>query len=209
MSKVRYAGDKEVRLMFVQVIKGKVKDEAGLRKQFDRWAEEIRPGAEGFLGSTSGVAKDGTWITLARFESQDAARRNSDRPEQGKWWSETEQYLDNVTFGDCTEVDEMLGGGSNDAGFVQVMQGRAKDVEKLRAMGREMEPELKKMRPDVIGGIVAWHGQGGGFTQAMYFESESAAREGEKNMGSDAAPREWADMFEDMSYIDLSDPWLL
>jgi hypothetical protein len=195
--------------MFVQVIKGRVKDEAGLRKQFERWAEEVRPGAVGFLGSTSGVAKDGTWITLARFESEQAARRNSDRPEQGTWWGETEQYLGNVTFNDCSEADEILGGGSNDAGFVQVMQGRTRDVEKLRSMGREMEPELRKMRPDVIGGIVAWHGDGGGFTQAMYFQSESAAREGESNMASDGPPREWSELLEDMSYIDLADPWVL
>ena len=195
--------------MFVQLIQGKVKDEAGLRKQQDRWNEEIRPGAQGFLGATSGVAKDGTWITLARFESEEAARRNSDRPEQGKWWSETEQYLSDVTFHDCTMVDEMMGGGSNEAGFVQVMQGRAKDPEKLRSMGREMEPDMKKMRPDVLGGIVAWHGDGNDFTQTMYFQSESRAREEEAKMSGDGPPPEWAQEMEITNYIDLSDPWLV
>jgi hypothetical protein len=194
--------------MFAQVIKGKAKDEAGLRKQSERWIEEVKPGVVGFLGATTGVAKDGTWFTVARFESEDAARQSSDRPEQGKWWSETEQYLSDVTFHDCSEVDEILGGGSNDAGFVQAMQGRTKDVEKLRSMGREMEPEMKKMRPDVIGGIVAWHGDGG-FTQVMYFESETAARQGESNMSSEGPPQEWTELLEDMSYIDLSDPWLV
>ena len=195
--------------MFVQIIQGKVKDEAGLRKQQDRWNEEIRPGAQGFLGATSGVAKDGTWITLARFESEEAARRNSDRPEQGMWWSETQQYLSDVTFHDCTMVDEMMGGGSNEAGFVQVMQGRAKDPEKLRSMGREMEPDMKKMRPDVLGGIVAWHGDGKDFTQTMYFQSESRAREEEAKMSGDGPPPEWAQEMEITNYIDLSDPWLV
>jgi hypothetical protein len=194
--------------MFVQIIKGKVKDEAGLHKQLDRWAEEVRPGAEGFLGSTTGVSKDGTLFTSARFESEEAARRNSDRPEQGKWWSETEQYLSDVTFYDCSEVDEMLDGGSNDAGFVQVMEGKATDVEKLRSMGREMEPELRKMRPDVMGGIVAWHGDGE-FTQVVYFESEAAARAGESNTSNEGPPQEWLDLLGDVSYIDLSDPWLI
>jgi hypothetical protein len=195
--------------MFAQVIKGKAKDEPGLRKQFDSWAQDVRPGTEGFLGCTTGISGDGTWITVARFESEEAARRASDRPEQSKWWAETEQYLDDVTFKDCTEVDEILGGGSNDAGFVQVMQGRAKDVEKLRSMGREMEPELRKMRPDVIGGIAAWHGEGGEFTQVMYFESEAAARAAESNMSNEGPPQEWSELFEDMSYIDLSDPWMV
>jgi hypothetical protein len=195
--------------MFVQVIRGKAKDEAGLRKQQDRWNDELRPGAKGFLGATSGVAKDGTWITLARFESEEAARRNSDRPEQGKWWSETEQYLSDVTFQDCSTVDEILGGGSDNAGFVQVMQGRAKDPEKLRSMGREMEPDMQKMRPDVLGGIVAWHGDGKDFTQTMYFESESRAREEESKMDSDGPPPEWAELMDITSYIDLSDPILV
>lgn len=195
--------------MFAQVIKGRSKDETALRRQFDRWAEEVRPGAEGFLGCTTGISKDGTWVTVARFESEEAARRASDRPEQGKWWEETEQYLDDVTFNDCAEVDEVLGGGSNDAGFVQVMQGRATDVEKIRSMGREMEPELRKMRPDVIGGIAAWHGDGGEFTQVMYFESEAAAREGESSTANEGPPEDWLELFEDMRYIDLSDPWLL
>ena len=193
--------------MFVQVIKGKVKDEAGLRKQFDRWVEEVRPGAEGFLGSTTGISKDGSFFTAARFESEDAARRSSERPEQGTWWSETEQYLSDVTFKDCTDVDQILDGGSNDAGFVQVMEGQSPDVERLRTLGREMEPEMKKMRPDIIGGIAAWHGDGGGFTQVMYFESEATARAAESEMSNDGPPPEFAELMGPVSYIDLSDPW--
>lgn len=195
--------------MFVQIIKGKAKDEGALRKQFDGWVEEVRPGAEGFLGCTTGISKDGTWFTSARFESEEAARRASDRPEQGKWWEETEQYLEDVTFNDCSEVDEMLGGGSNDAGFVQVMQGETKDVAKLRSMGREMEPELRKMRPDVLGGIVAWHGDGGAFTQVIYFTSEAEARANESNPENEGPPSEFTELMGDITYIDLSDPWLL
>lgn len=194
--------------MFVQVIKGKARDEAGLRKQFERWGEELKPGAEGFLGSTGGIAGDGTFITVARFDSEEAARRSSDRPEQGKWWAETEPFLEDVTFTDCTEVDEMLGGGSDDAGFVQVMQGRVTDVEKARSMGREMEPELRKARPDVLGAIAAWHGDGG-FTQVIYFESEAAAREGESSSADQGPPEEFQELWQDVSYIDLSEPLIL
>ena len=63
--------------MFVQVIEGKVSDRAALRRQLDRWNDELRPGATGFLGSTSGVTDDGVGFTIARFESAAAATANS------------------------------------------------------------------------------------------------------------------------------------
>ncbi len=66
--------------MFVQVITAKVVDREGLSRQLDRWERELRPGAEGFLGSTSGATDEGRFIALVRFESEEAAQRNSDRP---------------------------------------------------------------------------------------------------------------------------------
>ncbi len=70
-------------IMFVQVITARTSDAAQVRAALDRWNEELAPGAEGWLGSTSGVTEDGRLVALARFESEEAAQRNSDRPEQG------------------------------------------------------------------------------------------------------------------------------
>ncbi|MGE5763508.1 MAG: hypothetical protein ACM3ZF_06425, partial [Mycobacterium leprae] len=64
-----------------------------MRAAFERWVEELAPGAAGWLGSTAGVTDDGRFIGLARFESEQAARRNSDRPEQGRWWAETSKLF--------------------------------------------------------------------------------------------------------------------
>ena len=75
--------------MFIQVIQGKTNDKAGLLRQNERWEQELAPAAKGYLGMTGGVADDGTAIFLARFESEQAAEANSDRPEQGAWWNET------------------------------------------------------------------------------------------------------------------------
>src|SRR5680860_374072 len=77
--------------MFVQVFEGRVADRDGLHRQMDRWMSELRPGATGFLGSTVGVTGDGYGIAFARFESAAAAKANSERSEQGRWWSETEK----------------------------------------------------------------------------------------------------------------------
>ena len=68
--------------MFVQVIQGPVSDATAARAQFEKWMTELAPGAIGWLGSTAGVTDDGTLVALARFESEEAARQNSDRPEQ-------------------------------------------------------------------------------------------------------------------------------
>lgn len=195
--------------MFAQVIKGKAKDAEALKTQLQKWADSVKQGAEGFLGSTAGVAADGTFIVVARFESEDAARKNSDRDEQGQWWAETEALIENPTFQDCTEVDEILSGGSNDAGFVQVMQGGVGDKEKVRELGRELEPQLRQNRPDVLGGIVAWHGGGNEFTQVTYFTSEQEAREREANPENQGPPEEWQNLFSEIEYIDLSDPILI
>jgi hypothetical protein len=197
--------------MFVQVIQGRVRDAEQLRGRLDRWMADLSSNAEGWLGSTSGVTADGIGIALARFESADAARRNSDRPEQGQWWAETAQVFDgDVTFHDCSDVREFGQGGSNDAGFVQIIQGRYTDLEKgLELMQRSEEP-LRELRPDVIGGLLCLHGDGG-FTQAVYFTSEAEARAGEQQQPPpevQAMLEEEAGITTDLAYFDLTDPWL-
>ena len=39
--------------MLVQVIEGKLTDADLLSRQLERWRKEIKPGAKGYLGSTS------------------------------------------------------------------------------------------------------------------------------------------------------------
>jgi hypothetical protein len=192
--------------MFVQVIEGKAKDAAAVQERLNGWKSELAPNAVGYLGSTGGVAEDGTFIAAARFESKEAAQKNSERPEQGAWWDGMSKNLEDVKFYDCEEVDVWGGGGSDEAGFVQVIQAYANDKEKLREVGRQMdEGEDMPDRPDVLGGFVAW-GPDDGFSQFIYFTSEAEAREGEKKGGP---PPEFESLIRDPRFIDLKDPWLL
>jgi hypothetical protein len=198
--------------MFVQVIQAKVKDAAGLQKQWEMWEQELKPGAEGFLGSTAGVTADGEFIALARFENEEAARANSDRPEQSAWWEETSQYLEDPMFHDCPLVDVMLEGGSDDAGFVQVIQGKVTDVEKARELDRSTQAQMSDLRPDVIGGIVAWHPENGRFTNSIYFTSEAEARAKEKETSSSPEFEEFMKEWQAISdgepkYLDITEPW--
>lgn len=200
--------------MFAQIVQGRVKDAAGMKKQFERWVEDVKPGAKGFLGSTGGITANGEFITIARFESEEAARANSDRPEQGAWWEETSQYLEDPMFHDCREVDVFGNGGSDDAGFVQVIQGKTKDVAKSRELDQRMEPQMRDIRPDVIGGVNAWHPENGRFTTFIYFTSEAEARAKEKDMERDERSGEFMREMEALSdgepkFLDITEPWMV
>lgn len=197
--------------MFIQVITAKVVDEEALWRQIDRWQSEVRPGAEGFLGATSGITDDGRMIAIVRFESEEAARRNSERPEQGAWWAETEKTLEDPTFKDSVEVDVMGAGGSDEAGFVQVMRGHITDpakMEGLRSRMKEFEAALSRMRPDVIGDVTAIHGDGT-FTDTVYFRTEAEARANEANEmpeEMEAMFAEWMSAATIDEYLDLKQP---
>ena len=163
--------------MFVQIIQGQVSDAAEVHDALDRWAAELAPGATGWLGSTAGVTDDGRLIAIARFESEAAARRNSDRPEQDQWWAQTSKlFTSDATFLESTDVDEDLVGDPNTAGFVQVIQGRSTDPARARELMSENPAPWAAFRPDILGSLGAGH-DGGAYTAVMYFTSEAAARE--------------------------------
>lgn len=198
--------------MFVQVIQGPVGDREGLRRQLDRWRHELMRGASGYLGSTFGITTDGEAIGIARFETADAARRNSERPEQGAWWAETEKCFSGaVSFHDSSNVDQYLKGGSDDAGFVQVMQGRVTDESRLRKLEKESISQMEKLRPDLIGSIRAIYGNNE-FTDVAYFTSEAEARQGEARAVPEevqAMMQQWQEVAQVQRWYDLTEPWFV
>lgn len=198
--------------MFVQVIEGRVADPQRLRAAFDRWTRELAPRAAGWLGSTGGVTGDGRFIALARFESEEAARRNSQRPEQDRWWTETsELFTGQVTFRDSTDVTVDVNGDPDEAGFVQVMRGRGSDPDRARELMAQDADKWAAFRPEILGSVAVGH-DGGAYTMAMYFTSEAAAREGERKQ----PPPELVAQMEEMGkltigepeFFDLKEPWL-
>lgn len=197
--------------MFVQIIKAKATDPDGLRRQFDHWGERLRPGAVGFLGSTSGATTDGEFVAVVRFESEEAARRNSDRTEQGEWWEATAACLENVTFADTSDVTTWGRGGSDDAGFVQVIEGQVSDRARFEEIQKEFDATVAEVRPEVIGGTLAWQA-GSRLTLTAYFTSVAEARAGEaKEPPPDqkALDEEWHSLLSDVRYYDLTEPIIL
>ncbi|HET6964550.1 MAG TPA: hypothetical protein VFH58_07225 [Acidimicrobiales bacterium] len=196
--------------MFAQIIEGRTRDAEGLRRQGERWQVELRPGAKGFLGVTSGVTSDGRAVTIARFASEADAKANSDRPEQGAWWAETAKYYDgDVTFTESNDIQQILGGGSDEAGFVQVMKIRGVDRGRIEAVDREL-PRFSSLRPDLLGVVRLWTGPTS-CIDVNYFASEAEARAGEaKPLPADLQPlmAEFQELTRDTEFLDLVEPQL-
>jgi hypothetical protein len=197
--------------MFVQVFQGKAKDANGWMQAMQMWERDLRPKAVGFLGGTGGITDDGRIISMARFESAEAAAQNSSLPGQAEWFEKASAAIDGeLTFHDCREVDTLYDGGSDAAGFVQIMQMRVKDPKAMRAGMADMAKELHEARPDLLGAVMAWHADGHTVTQASYFTSEEDARINEKAMSDDPTFQEWASNLEgDVTFFDLTSPQLI
>jgi hypothetical protein len=199
--------------MFIQVIQGQVSDAGQVKERMDRWVEELSSDATGWLGSTAGVTDEGRFIALARFESADAARRNSERAEQDRWWTETsELFTGEVTFRDSEDLVVDLVGDPDTAGFVQIIQGRGSDPARTKQLiTQDAGSRWADFRPDILGSIAVLQPDGE-YTTALYFTSEAEAREGERKQ----PPPELAAVMEEMNsltmgeptFFDLRSPWL-
>ena len=165
--------------MFVQVIEGTTSDPAALIEHGDRWQRDVRPGAIGYLGLTAGVTADGRAVAIVRFEDEASARANAARPEQTAWFEGMAKLYDGEpSFTESSDVTEWMGGGSNDAGFVQVMKSTGVDRVQVEKMDAAFEP-FADQRPDLLGGLRIWTGPDSCIDVA-YFTTEEEAREGSR-----------------------------
>ncbi|MGY1730463.1 hypothetical protein ACI798_02995 [Geodermatophilus sp. SYSU D01045] len=199
--------------MFVQVIQGRTTDTDAVYTAIEEWVTQLSPGADGWLGSTTGVTDDGWLVAVARFESAEAARRNSDRPEQGRWWDGVRRLFDGEpTFLDSEDVVVDVFGDPDRAGFVQVIQGQTTDVQRAKELVRQVPRErLAEFRPEILATVMVTQ-EDGRWVQVAYFTSEDEAREGERR----EPPAEWREVMEELvrlakeppEYLDLRGPLL-
>ncbi len=199
--------------MFVQIIEGQVDDPSTIQAALDRWVSDLAGGSIGWLGSTAGVTDDGTFLIVARFEDEESARENSDRPEQDQWWSETSRlFRGEPSFTESNEVETDLMGDPDQAGFVQIIRGRTADPDRVRELMRTDVEDFGDYRPDVLGTLTA-ASEGGVLTTVVYFTSEEEARAGERK----EPPAEMMAAMQEVQqlsvgepeYFDLRDPWLV
>ena len=190
--------------MFIQITQGRATNPPGIRRDLGRWQRQLAAGADGWLGSTTGITEDGWSLSVIRFASEDHARRNSERPEQREWWRDASQHLARVVFHDARKVHTYLDGGSDAAGFVQIIQGRTDDMERMVSLGRDQKEHLTRHAPHILGRTLAEHDdRPGEFTQTTYFSSEQDARRAGQE------PSELRSLMTDLRSFDLRDPQLL
>jgi hypothetical protein len=198
--------------MFIQVIQGRATNPPGIRRDLGRWQRQLAAGADGWLGSTTGITEDGWSLSVIRFASEEQARRNSARPEQREWWRDASQHLARVIFHDAPKVHTYGDGGSDQAGFVQIIQGHTDDMERMVSLGRDQEV-LAREAPHLLGMTLAEHAdRPGDFTQTKYFTSEQDARRFEQERSAKAhepALKELRSLMTNLRSFDLRDPQML
>lgn len=192
--------------MFIQVIQGTCTRQDELRAMADSWRDELGGGAVGWLGGTYGFTDNDEFIGVVRFESRDAAMANSGRPEQSAWAERMMALMDGpVEFHDCDDVTMFLDGGSDDAGFVQVIRGRVEDSSHIKAMLADTS-SLHEMRPDILGATLAIEDDGT-FTETVAFSDEESARRGEQVQPPPDVAKELQTLMHGATFYDLHKPW--
>ena len=193
--------------MFIQIIQGKCSRQQELHEHLDTWRNELGSGAPGWLGGTYGFTDDDMFMGVVRFDSRDSAMANSGRPEQDAWAARMMELFDGpVEFHDCDDVTLMMDGGSDDAGFVQVMKSSGVDRDKVHEMDRQFEEVAAQWRPDLIGSTRVWTGPDR-CIEVAYFISEAAAREGERKAPPPEVRSDLEYAMADAQFYDLHRPW--
>jgi hypothetical protein len=194
--------------VFIQMVQGKCSRQDDMRMLVDAWCTQMadRPG---WLGGTYGFTDDDRFVGIVRYDSEAACRDYRAEADAGMWWAEAESLMD----GSCEihqsgDVTMMLEGGSDDAGFVQVMRGHVGNADLLRKMtgDTEMTNMLHEARPEIIGSTLAIEDDGS-FIETVAFTDEESARKGEQTEMPAEVQQDMAAAMADVEFIDLHRPW--
>ena len=192
--------------MYIQMVQGKCDRQEELRTVVDEWSAAMAD-REGWLGGTYGFTDDGTFVGVVRFESAEACEGLWQDEASKAAWAAAERLCRDIEMHESGEVTMLLEGGSDHAGFVQVMRGHIGDAEHVRHLASdEMTAMLHQARPEVIGGTLAVEPDGT-FTETIAFTDEASARRGEQAAMPGEVRSELEAAFADVEYLDLHHPW--
>jgi len=194
--------------VFIQMVQGRCSRQDEMRALVDDWCGSMahRPG---WLGGTYGFTDDDRFLGVVRFDSSSACLESAAAPDAAAWWAAADELFDgSCEIHESEDVSMMLEGGSDHAGFVQVMKGRVADADKFRHFmtDTEMTSMLHEARPEIIGGILAMETDGT-FVETIAFTDEDAARKGEQTDMPAGMQADFDAAMTDVEFIDLHKPW--
>jgi hypothetical protein len=192
--------------VYIQMAQGKCDRQDEMRRIVDNWSAAMAE-REGWLGGTYGFTDDGRFVGVTRYASAaDCERLFADELSQQSW-ATAQRICEDLVMHESGDVTMMLEGGSDSAGFVQVMRGHIGDPERFRHLASdEMTSMLHQARPEVIGGTLAVEPDGA-FIETIFFTDEDSARHGESQDMPEQVRAELEDAFADVEYLDLHKPW--
>jgi hypothetical protein len=193
--------------MFVEVVQGMATDPLKIHQLLDRWVIDVAPQAPGWHDTTAGVAADGRFIAMIRFDSTVAPI-----PGHDQWRAETMDLLNGDTSHAVYDrVVVLKEGAVGTVGFVQFVLGRVHDLAAAETYLKDFDEIIAPRRPDSTGRLMASRDDGQ-FIGAFAFGSELAARSGEAQEVSPRIAemkRRGAALGDGRAeYIDLTDPWV-
>jgi len=194
--------------MFIQMVQGPCARRTEMRALVDSWCAGIAD-EHGWLGGTYGFTEDNRFVGIVRFTDSRACIDAAQRPEAAAFWADAIALLDGpVEIHQSDDVTLMFDGGSEDAGFVQVLTGKLRDPAQMRYLlaDQDMTAMLHETRPEILGATLAIS-QDGTFTETVAFTDEALARKGESIRMPEQVQRTMDDAVAAVEYLDLHQPW--
>ena len=194
--------------MFIQMVEGACTQQDDMRMLIDDWCGRMAD-VPGWLGGTYGFTDDERFVSVVRYESAAAWEKCCAADDAGLWWAAAEEMFDSAPeIHQSEDVMMMLDGGSDAAGFVQVMRGKVGNPDKLRRImtDRDMTSMLHQTRPEIIGATLLMEDDGS-FTETISFTDEDSARKGEAREMPAQVVAELQEAMAEVAYYDLHRPW--
>lgn len=187
--------------MFVELVRGRAVDRAGLHEAWDQAVAGIVDDAVGWLGATAGLASHGGFVAFLGFESEEAARITMDRLDGRAAWDRLTSLVPDRTFRECPNVRALCLRDPRHTDFVEVTQGPANDIGRIVSVF-ESSGQAGTANEAVIGGLLCWDDTG--FTScALYFRSPQAGAASTPNMLRQDAEA----LIDRPEQFDLAGPW--
>jgi hypothetical protein len=186
--------------VFAEVVQGADGEPAAVREAWTSALAAIESEGVGWLGATSGLAADGTFVAVLCSETEEMSRITMDRLAEASAWEQLAAAAGGLTFRECPHVRAFADVGDEQLAAVEVTQGIVNDIGRVAAVFR------KARRTGAAAGLLCW--DDAGFACSMlYRPGRPAPGERTALAARSALRRDAASLFVDPQEHDLTRPW--